>query len=433
MRRDDTIFALASGSGTAAIAIVRLAGPRTAEVIAALAGALPAPRRAALRTLRDPGTGLALDQALVLSFPAPASFTGDDAGELHIHGGAAVKAALVGALVRLGLRPAEPGEFTRRAFLNGRLDLAEAEGLADLLAATTERQRRQAFRQLTGALGEEVARWRGALLEAAARLEAAIDFADEGDVPAADAARVLALTSPVAAALTRALAQTGGERLREGWVVALAGPPNAGKSTLLNHLAGREAAIVSPLPGTTRDTIEIGLDLDGYPFTLIDTAGLRDSTDPVEQIGMSRARAAADRADLVVWLDDGRPDPMPAPGPGVVLRIRSKSDLPGPTPDGTLAVSATTGAGIDALKQRLVAFAAAQTGDEAAVITQARHRQAFAAAQAALARLPASLETAVELAAEDLRIATRALQTIIGSIDVEDVLGEIFGRFCIGK
>ena len=433
MSGEDTIVAIASGSGTAAIAIVRISGPRTDAALTAVAGRPAAPRRAALRTLVDPRTGAALDQALVLWFPSPGSFTGEDCGELHVHGGRAVKAAVLDALLAQGLRPAEPGEFTKRAFLNGRLDLAAAEGLADLLAAGTERQRRQALRQMTGHLGREVSTWRAALLEATARLEASIDFAEEADVDALDIAGVRALVAPVARALADALATTGGERLRDGFVAVIAGAPNVGKSSLLNRLAGRDAAIVSPSAGTTRDLIEISLDVEGYPFTLVDTAGLRASDDPVEQIGIARARAAAARADLVLWLDDGTGSAPPPAGEAPVLTVASKCDLRrrADLADG-LAVSAETGEGISDLRAALAAFAAAQ-GDDAALITQARHRHAFQAAAGALARLPDSLEAAAELAAEDLRAASHALLSIIGGIDVEDVLGDIFGRFCIGK
>ena len=291
-----TIFALSSGRLPAAIAVVRISGPRAREAFAVLGAKLPEPRRAALRRLRDPATGAVLDEALVLWFPAPNTETAEDMAELHLHGGRAVVAAVQAALGALpGFRPAEAGEFTRRAFENGRLDLTAVEGLADLVSAETEAQRAQAMRQLSGALGTQAERWREKLIGALALVEARIDFSDEADVPE----NLVAPALHAARELIEEIEQTlddghRGERLRDGLTVAIAGPPNAGKSSLLNRLARREAAIVSPYPGTTRDVIEVHLDLGGYPVTLVDTAGVRASDDPVEQEGVRRAQARAD-------------------------------------------------------------------------------------------------------------------------------------------
>src|SRR4249919_156216 len=302
----DTIFALSSGRPPAAIAVVRISGPRAGEALKALAGRMPEPRKAGLARVRDPATGEAIDEALALWFPGPNSETGEDMAEVQLHGGRAVVAAVLGALGRIeGLRPAEAGEFTRRAFENGRLDLTAVEGLADLIGAETEAQRRQAYRQLKGLLGDRAETWRARLIEALALVEARIDFSDEADVPEDLIGPALVIAHSLRDEIAQALLGAArGERLREGLVVAIAGPPNAGKSTLLNRIARREAAIVSPIPGTTRDVIEVHLDLGGYPVTLLDTAGIRDSDDPVEQDGVRRARQRAGAADLVLWVED---------------------------------------------------------------------------------------------------------------------------------
>src|SRR5437868_13751551 len=299
-----TIFALSSGRPPAAIAVVRVSGPQARAALEALCK-LPEPRRAALRRLRD-SSGAVLDEALVLWFPGPATETGEDMAELHLHGGRAVVAAVRDALRKLpGLRPAEAGEFTRRAFTNGRLDLTAVEGLADLVFAETEAQRAQAMRQYQGLLGERAESWRQRLIGALALIEARIDFSDEADVPEDLIGPALHAARQLVGEIEQTLAdEHRGERLREGLVVAIAGPPNAGKSSLLNRLARREAAIVSPYPGTTRDVIEVHLDLEGYPVTLLDTAGLRESDDPVEQEGVRRAQARAAAADLVLWVED---------------------------------------------------------------------------------------------------------------------------------
>jgi tRNA modification GTPase len=433
---NDTIFAPASGFGRAAIAVIRISGPRTRAVLEAMAGGAPPRRRLALRELVDPRTGERLDQALVAWMPAPHSFTGEDQAELHIHGGLAVRAAALRALGRIeGCRAAAPGEFTRRAFLNGRMDLSAVEGLADLIDAETEAQRRQALRQLDGALGALVEDWRARLIEALALLEAALDFSDEGDVPAhleRDAgARVRGLADEVRRNLAD---ERRGERLRDGFVVVIAGPPNAGKSTLLNALARREVAIVSAVPGTTRDAIEVRCDLDGLPVTFVDTAGLRDSTDEIEQAGMARTRAHLGAADLTLWLVPADQVQAPAPAAdGPRLVVGTKSDL-GAVPGADLTLSAVTGHGLDRLLRRIEAAAETAMGAGDAVITRERHRLALERVCAALARAADALAgQRTELAAEDVRLAVRALGEITGRVDVEEVLDRLFATFCIGK
>jgi tRNA modification GTPase len=434
----DTIFAVSSGAGRAAIAVLRLSGPATPDIIKSIAGRLPEPRAATLATLKD-ASGAAIDSGIVLFFPAPRSFTGEDCAELHVHGGRAVVAALIRTISRFsGARPAEPGEFARRAFLNDKMDLAEIEGLGDMIEAETEWQRRQALRQMRGNLGGAAARWRVALLEAAALAEAEIDFSDEGDVPEGLGRRIGALVRPVLESLRAELAAGRiGERIRDGVTIVIAGPPNAGKSTLMNALARREVAIVSQHAGTTRDAIEVHLDLGGCAATLIDTAGLRESLDEVEQAGMARAAEKAAAADLILWLSEAaRPAPPDARvASGAVWRIMTKSDLAQPEPEpGALTISAGTGQNLDILVQRLTAFAAAAAGEgHAGLITRERHRQAFAAAAEALGRIASNPEVPVEILAEELRAALFALERLIGRMDVEDILGEIFSRFCIGK
>src|SRR5580692_6651612 len=326
--RDQTIFALSSGRLPSAIAIVRVSGPQAGATLTALAGKVPRPRQATRALLRD-GQGEPIDDAVVLWFPGPASATGEDAAEFHVHGGRAVLASLLAALSSIEqMRAAEPGEFTRRAFENAKLDLTEAEGLDDLIHADTDRQRRQALRQLKGLLGDRARDWRAQVIEASALIEAGIDFSDEGDVPAELIAPALAKVQLLLAEIEEVLAAQGqSERLREGLVVAIAGPPNVGKSTLMNKLARREVAIVSPYAGTTRDVIEVQLDLDGYPVTVIDTAGIRETEDPVEREGVRRARERAEQADLVLWVTDAQHGEVQPEAGASSWVVRNKIDL----------------------------------------------------------------------------------------------------------
>lgn len=441
MTESDTLFAPATGFGRAAVSVIRVSGPGARAVLAALAGTLPPPRRLSLRTLRDPRDGTELDRALVAWFPGPETYSGEDMAELHLHGGTAVRMGVLTALARMpGCRAAGPGAFTRRAVLNGRMDLAEAEAVADLIDAETEGQRRQALRQLDGALSRQVAAWREEAIDCLAAAEAALDFADEGDVDEAglDAAlfgRVSGLRHAIATALHDG---RRGERLREGFVVVLAGAPNAGKSTLLNALSRRDVAIVSDVPGTTRDAIEIRLDLGGLPVFLVDTAGLRETAEPVEAEGIRRSRARIGTADLVLALvppDGSRPDLGAADLP--VLRVHTKIDLfagsANTVAPGALAVSARTGAGLDALLDAIQMAAEVGLGTGDALVTRARHRAALEACVAHLDRLLAGAGALPELAAEDLRLAVRSLGEVGGHVGVEDVLDRLFSGFCIGK
>jgi tRNA modification GTPase len=436
----DTIFAPATGVGRAAISIIRISGPASDKALEALTrGALPGGRLATLRILRHPVTGEELDRALVVRFPAPRSFSGEDMAELQVTGGRAVLAAVVEALASLpNLRPADPGEFALRAFENGRLDLSQVEGLADLVDAQTQAQRRQALRIAGGALTYETEAIRGLILEAMARVEAQIDFSDQEDVDEDSLGDVRRFAEAAAARIRRALSSArSGERLRDGFNVVIAGPPNVGKSTLMNAIARRDISIVSSAPGTTRDPIEVQLELRGFPVNLVDTAGIRETADPVEIEGIMRARRRADGADLVLWLTENGPvhqsasvaDRRPA------LQVRTKADLmKGDFPEGAIAVSAKTGKGIDRLLDSIAAIAEELfQGQGQALITLARHRLAFEEALADLERLLGGRDVALELAAEDLRLAARALERIAGRIDVEEVLGEIFSRLCIGK
>jgi tRNA modification GTPase len=432
---NDTIYAVASGFGRAAIAVVRISGPRTRTILEAMAGGVPEPRRLVLRHLTDTHSGAVLDQALVAWMPGPHSFTGEDQAELHIHGGPAVRTAVLRALGRMeGCRAAKPGEFTRRAFLNGRMDLSRVEGLADLIDAETEAQRRQALRQLEGALGGLVEEWRARLIDALALLEAALDFSDEGDVPAHLEAEAGAALGRLAGEIAQNLAdERRGERLREGFVVVLAGPPNVGKSSLLNALARRDVAIVSATPGTTRDAIEVRCDLGGLPVTFVDTAGLRLSEDPVEQAGMARTRSRLGTADLTLWLmaPDAAESPPEEAGP--LLKVATKADLA--RVDGAdLAISAVSGQGLSALLDRIEHEAEAALGQGDAVLTRERHRAALVRAREALDRAGRALaEGRTELVAEDARLALRAVGEITGRVDVEQVLDRLFATFCIGK
>jgi tRNA modification GTPase len=439
-----TIFALSSAPGRAGVAVVRVSGPRAGTVLDLMAPPRPSPRYAAARHIVQPETGERLDHGLVLWFPAPKSFTGEDTAELHLHGGRAVVKAVLGALGSIpGCRLAEAGEFARRAFDNGRLDLAEAEGLADLIDAETEAQRHQALRQAEGGLSALTEDWRGRLVAASALVEAAIDFSDEADVSAGAFAEARRIAAELETAIARHLDDGHrGEILREGFDVVLAGAPNVGKSSLLNALARREAAIVSAEEGPTRDVIVVKLDLEGLPVVVSDTAGLRAATGEVEREGIRRTLARARRADLVLWLADARaPQPIPVELEDVAERalvVLNKVDLlegkAPEVPDQPLLISARTGEGIDGLARRLAAIARERIGDrEEPLVTQARHRQQLELCHAALRAFREGEAQAIELRAEDLRQAATALGRITGRVDVEDVLDQVFGRFCIGK
>lgn len=424
----DTIFALASGAGRAAIAVMRLSGPQSGAVVRALCGSLPPPRQAALRVVRD-GDGEVLDRALVIWFAGPANYTGEDSAELHLHAGAAVIDGVAAALVAAGARPAEPGEFSERAFLNGRIDLLEAEAIADLIAAETAEQRRQALRQMEGALGAIYRGWSERLLVQLARQEAMIDFPDE-DIPDSVERAIMAELEGLAEEMRCHLDDgSRGERLRDGLVFAIVGPPNVGKSTLMNVLAGREVAIVSALPGTTRDAIEARVVLGGVPVTLVDTAGLRDAEDAIEAEGIRRARARAREADLVIRVGEGGGgEATETPG----LHVLSKGDVIEHDCSSGLVVSARTGEGIEALRGALAA-AARRLANAAGPpsLTRARHR---AAVGAALEYIDRSVHAGVpELRGEDLRMAMQQLGRLTGAVSVEDVLESVFRQFCIGK
>jgi tRNA modification GTPase len=454
--REQTIFALSSGRPPSAIAVVRVSGAEAGTALQKIAGAIPVARTAKRVLLRD-GLGEAIDDAVVLWFTGPASATGEDVAEFHVHGSRAVLNTLFAALSSIdNVRTAEPGEFTRRAFENGKIDLTEAEGLDDLIHADTDRQRRQALRQLQGLLGDRARGWRKQLIDASALIEAGIDFADEGDVPEdllkPAMEKIAQLRHEIDETL---LASAQSERLRDGLTVAIAGPPNAGKSTLLNRLARREAAIVSPHAGTTRDVIEVHLDLDGYPVTLIDTAGIRETDDPVEQEGVRRARDRAASADLVLWVADDDTDVSPSQtigeGGAPLWLVHNKIDLSGAESDGAnprqlaanpgqgvlsrhFRISASRGDGVDELVAALTAFADSWFGPgETAVITRLRHRSILQDAAAALAKAEASIGQGDELVAEEIRIAVRLIGRLLGRVDIDDVLDSLFRDFCIGK
>jgi tRNA modification GTPase len=423
----DTIYALASARGKAGVAVLRLSGPLAHDAAARLTGALPPLRQAGLRSLRWQGE--VLDQALVLCFAAGASFTGEDVVELHLHGSVAVVQSVLRALGQIdGLRLAEPGEFTRRALENGCLDLAQVEGLADLIEAETESQRRQALRVLSGAIGARADGWRTRLIRAAALIEATIDFVDE-DVPVDVTPEVRALLREVHSELTVELSGArASERIREGFEVAILGAPNAGKSTLLNALAGREAAITSDVAGTTRDVIEVRMDIHGLAVTLLDTAGLRETDDKVERIGIDRALQRARAADLRVFLTSDTPIAGVDPQPEDIV-ISGKADLTGQ------GVSGKTGQGIVELIDRIGDILQARVAN-AATVTRERHRLAIDRAIRAMESAAIEVERGadrVELAAAELRVAIRALESLVGRVDVENLLDEIFASFCIGK
>ncbi|APH55780.1 tRNA (5-carboxymethylaminomethyl-2-thiouridylate) synthase [Granulibacter bethesdensis] len=437
----ETIFALASGAGRAAIAVIRISGPATQDTVLHLCGALPPQRRSSLRKLRN-RSGEILDQGIVIWFAGPGSFTGEDCAELHLHGGNAVIEGIADALVDLGLRPAEAGEFTRRAFLNGKLDLTEAEAVADLIDAETSAQRRQALQQLDGGLSRQLEAWTATLTKLLAWQETLIDFPDE-DLPAeVDAALrtdLLLLRQEMAQALSEG---AKAEKLREGLTFTILGKPNAGKSSLLNSLVRRDAAIVSSQPGTTRDTIEVRLILAGVPVTLIDTAGLRDSADSIEAEGVRRALARAESADLVLRTvdistateSDFSADQWPGLSEARSLMIGTKSDLPYTLPSSPdiVLVSTLTGDGMQRLKTMLEAEARALTSHATgAPLTRARHR---AALQDAIQHLEdAESAPLEELRAEEIRLARQAVGRITGQIGVEQILDHVFSSFCIGK
>jgi len=458
MSADDTIIAPASGAGRAAIAVIRISGPRTRSLLEALTGGVPPPRHASLRDIGPPARAV-IDRGLVLWFPAPASFTGEDMAELHVHGSRAVIREVVDAVLALpGTRLAEPGEFARRAFENGKLDLTQVEGLADLIDAETEAQARQALAQAEGSLRALYESWREELVHAQALIEAGLDFADEGDVVADVSSKADAIVAKLRAAIARHLADRKGEVLRDGLRVVIAGAPNAGKSSLLNLLAKRDVAIVSEEAGTTRDVIEVHLDLGGIPVILADTAGLREAKGRVERAGIDRALKRVEEADLVLWVVDATapvwtPPPhailLKSPQSGAIspqsgaiarqknaITVLNKIDLAPGAGAGweVIEVSAKTGQGIDHLIEILAEAAAVATGSGAGgpLLTRTRHRVELEGAEAALQRF-ADPRLSPELKAEELRIAAHHLGRLTGRIDVEEVLGAIFAEFCIGK
>jgi len=418
----DTIYALSSGTPPAGVALMRISGPEARTTLQALAGTLPSPRRATLRALRWQGE--TLDRALILFFPGPASATGEDVAELHLHGGRAIVAAVRAALTTMpGLREAAPGEFTRRAFENGRIDLAEAEGLADLIEAETEAQRRAALALAGGGLSRQVEAWRERVLALAAQVEAALDFGDEDDVgdPLAGMdAEIVALRSEISTWLARPSV----ERLKEGIRVVIAGPPNAGKSSLFNALIGREAAIVTAMPGTTRDLIEAPVAIGGVAFLLIDTAGLRETGDAIEAIGVDRARLSAAAADILLWL--GPPEHKP----DGAIAVHPKADICAATPEAELVVSALTGQGLDELARFLVERSGQPVGLEREFAINQRHKTVLAETAEAL---DGARSTDALVRGEALRLSRLALDRITGRAGVEDMLDALFGRFCIGK
>lgn len=424
---DDTIFALSSGSPPAAIAIIRVSGPGAHAAGETLAGSLPPARQAAVRELRDV-EGALLDEALVLRFDGPSTATGEDLVELHCHGGRAVVSAVLAALGRLeSCREAEPGEFTRRALENGRIDLTEAEGLADLLEAETESQRRAALLMAEGALCRQVAEWRERLLELSARAEATIDYVDDDSVDADP--ELNRDCGALAKELSNWLDRPRVEKLKGGLRVVIAGQPNAGKSSLLNAIVGDQRAIVTEIPGTTRDHIEVPLALQGVPLRLTDTAGLRDSGELAEQIGVSRAKALIDLADILIWLDE----PEKAPVHPQLIQVHARSDLPTrqAVPDGSIPVSSVTGAGLPQLSAAIVASSRTLLPLESEVALNERQAKCLADAQSALAS--AAEANDIVIAAEALRSARLAFDRLTGRAGVEDLLEALFGRFCLGK
>ncbi|MEX0851812.1 MAG: tRNA uridine-5-carboxymethylaminomethyl(34) synthesis GTPase MnmE [Bauldia sp.] len=438
---DDTIFALSSGPPPAGIAVIRMSGPGVRFGLETLIGSVPEPRRASLRPI---GTrqGDPIDRGLVLFLAGPASFTGEDMAELHVHGGRAVIAGVLAELERLpGFRAAEAGEFTRRAFVNRRMDLTQVEGLADLVQAETEAQRRQAVKQAGGRLGALYEQWRGRLVRARAMIEAELDFPDEDDVPDSISAHAWADVAGLEQEIVNHISDRRGERLRDGAEIVVLGPPNVGKSSLINAIAQREVAIVTPDPGTTRDLIEVRLDLAGYPVTLVDTAGLREAGGAVEREGIKRAEERAARADLVLWLSEaGAPSPPPL-GEAPVVRVGTKIDAIDSVGERSrlavgfdVVLSAVTGDGVnDLLSMLSKRIAADMAPAESPLMTRARHRTALAGCVEAIRAALGDDQRPLELRAEDLRRAGDALGRITGRIDVEEMLDQIFREFCIGK
>jgi len=450
----DTIIALGSGAGRAGIAVIRASGAGASALLRQLSAhapdvsretPMPTPRRAAIRSLHD-RDGAFLDEALVLWMPGPNSYTGEDTVELHVHGGAAVIAAVLDAALQTGLcRVAEPGEFTRRAFDAGQMDLTQAEAVGDLIDAETEGQRRQAGRLYQGEAARTFEGWRGLLMSAMAALEASIDFPDEADIPGEVDLSALAPIADLASELAAALGDAGRlNAVREGFRIAILGPPNAGKSSLMNRIARRDAAIVSPIAGTTRDVVEVRLVLAGFPVWVADTAGLREASDAIEAEGVRRALARAEEADLRIWVSDASADvsreTLAAHRPGDI-EVMNKADLVGTAParagaEDVFVVSAKTGAGFEALERRLVQLVNERlAGDEAPLVTRARHRELVEEALGGVERALAGARSGIgaELVSEDLRLAARALGRITGTIDVEDLLERIFSQFCVGK
>jgi tRNA modification GTPase len=432
-----TIYALSSAPGRAGLAVIRVSGVRVTNVLERMVAPVPKPRVAAFRTIRHPKTGEALDRAVLLWFAAPNSETGEDVAEFQVHGSPAVIAATLAALGEVeGCRLAEPGEFARRGFENGKMDLAEVEGLADLIEAETEAQRKQALAQSSGTLSKRYEDWRTRLIEIAALTEAAIDFSDEADVSAASFGearkRAGVLSAEIAAHLDDG---HRGEIVREGFRVALLGAPNAGKSSLLNALARRDAAIVSAEAGTTRDVIEVRLDLAGLPVVVSDTAGIREAGSAVEQEGIRRSMAAAREADLVIWMSETGDSQLPdGISRETSLAIRSKADLARESTGKLLAISTVTGEGLDRLVAEIAQRAAGVVGSGAEpALTRARYRQSLESARQEIAAFLEGDVDAIELRAEDVRRAAHAIGRITGRVDVEDVLDQVFSRFCIGK
>lgn len=439
----DTIFALASGAGRAGVAVVRVSGPGAGAALEALAGSLPEARRAVLKTLKD-RSGALIDRALLLWLPGPASFTGEDVAEFHIHGGSAVIEALSVALLAEGLRPAEPGEFSRRAFAHGRMDLTEAEGLADLIDAETEAQRLQALAQMDGALASVYGQWREALVDTLAAIEGEIDFPDEDDVPEGLSERAGPPLKMLCDSMQAHLADNHrGERVRDGFTIAVIGEPNAGKSSLINYLAKRDAAIVSEIPGTTRDIVEVRLIRAGFVVYVADTAGLREASDVIEAEGIRRALARAESADMrCLLVDVSRETPghdtlgMLRRGDAVLFNKTDIAHRSAPVPDGVTAfsVSVTQGFGLDAFEAWLEAQLAARLGSaEAAPLSRARHRQLVERALQSLQQALELLDGRPELAGAEVNRAIRALEELTGAVDIEDVLDRVFSQFCIGK